>query len=171
MIYLISGAVPSLAPTACDCSRGVVQCSVTAVWMGNVEPISWEDRSWNCMLGHTIKSHSPLSANQTSCCLVGQTLNRFFFQPYTVGTLPVWHVNCYKKIAEFWLLADCLKILLNTCQKEMFIMLYYRKPVKRLLLLWYTTGFCCCSRSDWGRTRPDSCFSGESKRTSWMSWA
>lgn len=86
-----------------------VQWSVTSVWMGNVEPVSWKDRSWNCLLGHMIKSHSLLSANQTSCCLVGQTLNRFFFLPYTVGILPVWHVNCYKRWQSFDHLLTALK--------------------------------------------------------------
>uniref|UniRef100_A0A6I8P666 SRY-box transcription factor 6 n=1 Tax=Ornithorhynchus anatinus TaxID=9258 RepID=A0A6I8P666_ORNAN len=54
---------------------------------GNAETISRRDGSWNCLLGHMIKSHSLLSANQTSCRLVGQTLNRFFFPRRTPWAL------------------------------------------------------------------------------------
>lgn len=105
---------------------GVVQWSVTSVWMGNVEPISWKDRSWNCLLGHMIKSHSLLSANQTSCRLVGQTLNRFFFCLHC-GHFASLTCELLQKIAEFLLLADCFKILSNTCQNEVFVILYYDK--------------------------------------------
>lgn len=74
-----------------------------------------------------IKSHSLLSANQTSCCLVGQTLNRFFFSALQYGHFASLTCELLQKIAEFRLLADCLKILQNTCQNEIFIILYYDK--------------------------------------------
>lgn len=106
----------------------LVQWSVTSVWMGNVEPISWKDRSWNCLLGHMIKSHSLLSANQTSCRLVGQTLNRFFFSALHCGHFASLTCELLQKIAEFDCLLAALKILPNTCcQNEIFVILYYDK--------------------------------------------
>lgn len=109
----------------------VVQWSVTSVWMGNVEPISWKDRSWNCLLGHMIKSRSLLSANQTSCRLVGQTLNRFFPPALHYGHFASLTCELLQKMPEFQPLADCFKILLNTCcQNEIFIILYYDKFLK-----------------------------------------
>lgn len=95
----------------------VVQWSVTSVWMGNVEPISWKDRSWNCLLGHMIKSHSLLSANQTSCRLVGPTLNRFFFFCLTLWALcqfDMWTVTKDSRVSTAcWLLSNITEHLLS----------------------------------------------------------
>lgn len=95
----------------------VVQWSVTSVCMGNVEPISWKDRSWNCLLGHMIKSHSLLSANQTSCRLVGPTLNRFFFFCLTLWALcqfDMWTVTKDSRVSTAcWLLSNITEHLLS----------------------------------------------------------